>query len=145
MGDDGVAHVVAEGLERTPMPEGVRITRGDTDALRLPSLWRGEGEVWVVDAVRSGQLPGTVVRLQHEALLAAGQAHRHAHALSLPECLRWIALACPEMAHVRYRFWGIEVATVAPGEGLSPTVVAAAARVIREIGTEIERRRPGRC
>ncbi len=146
MGDDGVAYAVLDQLERsTPLPAGVRIARGDTDASRLPSLWRGEGEVWVVDAVRSGQRPGTVHRLGHEALLATGQTHRHAHALSLPECLRWIALALPEMEHVRYRFWGIEVASLAPGEGLSPPAALAAAQVATEIVAEIRQRDWGMC
>ncbi len=140
MGDDGVAYAVTEELERTPMPEGVRIARGGTDALRLPSLWRGESEVWVVDAVRSGQASGTVHRLEHEALLAAQQPHRHVHALSLPESLRWIALAWPGMAQVHYRFWGIEVESLAPGQGLSPAVAVAAARVAAEIMTEVWRR-----
>ncbi len=146
MGDDGVAHGVADRLERSSaVLDGVRIARGDTDGLRLPSLWRGEGDVWMVDAVRSGQAPGSVHRLEHEALLAVAQPHRHAHALSLPECLRWIALAVPEMAAVRYRFWGIEAASVAPGQGLSPVLAGVAARVAGEIVTEIRLRRRGGC
>lgn len=134
MGDDGAGHAVADLLEgRLARQPGVRVERGDTDVLRLPSLWRGEEEVWLVDAVSSGAPPGTVHRLGHEALLAVPQTHRHAHRLSLPECLRWLALAVSEMAQVRYRFWGIEVAAVSPRAGLSPEVAAAAGHVAGEI------------
>ncbi len=138
MGDDGVGHAVVERLCRLlPQHHGVRAEYGDTDALRLPALWHGEEEVWLVDAVCSGALPGTIHRLDHEALLAAPQRHHHAHRLSLPESLRWIALGVTEMASVRYRFWGIEVHEVAPGEGLSPPVAAAAEYVASEIADRL--------
>lgn len=134
MGDDGVGHAVVEQLRRLlANRQGVRIEHGDTDALRLPSLWHGEKEVWLVDAVRSGAPTGTIHRLDHQALLAVPQRHHHAHRLSLPESLRWMALAVPEMASVGYRFWGIEVQAVAPAEGLTPAVAAAAEQVAAEI------------
>lgn len=144
MGDDGVGYAVADLLEPALPPEtGVRVVRGDTDALRLVSWWRGEAEVWLVDAVRSGAPPGTVHRLTHQELLAVPQGHRDAHRLSLPECLRWLALATPELAGVRYRFWGIEVERIGPAVGLSPAVAAAAAQVAAEVVAEASGRRAG--
>jgi hydrogenase maturation protease len=138
MGDDGVGHAVVEQLRRSLADRhGVRAEYGDTDALRLPSLWHGEEEVWLVDAVSSGAPPGTIHRLDHETLLAVPQEHHHAHRLSLPDSLRWIALGVPEMASVRYRLWGIEVRRVAPAEGLSPVVAAAAEQVAAEIADRL--------
>lgn len=137
VGDDGAGHAVADLLDASlGHRDGVRVERADTDALRLPSLWRGEQRVWVVDAVSSGTPPGTIHRLEHEALLAVKQHHRHAHRLSLPECLRWIALSMPEMASVRFRFWGIEVESVAPAQHLSAAVAAATTRVAAEIAAQ---------
>jgi hydrogenase maturation protease len=112
---------------------GLRAEEGDADTLRLPSLWRGEGQVWLVDALVRGAPPGTVHRLLHEELLAVPQRHGTAHQLSLPESLRWIALAYPEMAAVRYRLWGIEPSRLALEEGLSPEVAAAVEVVCEEI------------
>ncbi len=89
--------------------------------------------MWLVDAVRSGAAGGTIHRLDHEQLLRERQRHTSAHRLSLPESLRWLALACPGLAPVRYRFWGIEVETVACREGLTPAVAAGVARLVAEI------------
>lgn len=140
MGDDGVGHAVADHLHaHLGKAKGVRVEYGDTDATRLASLWRGEPAVWVVDAVSSGQPPGAVHRLDHEALMNVVQPHRHAHRLSLPECLRWIALAMPEMAQVRYRFWGVEVERIFPSSKLSPRVAAAAAQVAKEMAAAAHR------
>lgn len=138
MGDDGVGHAVVEQLRRSlANRHGVRAEHGGTDALRLPSLWHGEEEVWLVDAVSSQTPPGTIHRLDHQALLAVPQEHCHAHRLSLPESLRWIALAVPEMASVLYRFWGIEVRSVSLGGELSPVVAAAGEQVAAEIADRL--------
>ncbi|NWG01071.1 MAG: hydrogenase maturation protease, partial [Thermoanaerobaculaceae bacterium] len=110
-GDDGVGPAVVARLAACPLPPGVRVVEGGTDSLRLPQLWEGEEEVWVVDAVTSGATPGTLPRVGHEQLLQEPQHHASAHTLSLPESLRWLELACPELASVRYELWGIEVAT----------------------------------
>jgi hydrogenase maturation protease len=111
----------------------VRVEIGDTDALRIISLWRGESEVWLVDALRKGGDPGQRYRLDHEEVLAVPQPHAGAHSLSLPECLRWIALASPEMAAVRYRLYGIEPETIDARSGLSSCVERAVAEAADEI------------
>jgi len=86
-----------------------------------------------VDAVTSGATPGTLPRVGHEQLLQEPQHHASAHTLSLPESLRWLELACPELASVRYELWGIEVATASCGEGLSPAVAAGVERLLAEM------------
>jgi hydrogenase maturation protease len=92
--------------------------------------------VWLVDALVRGARPGTVHHLFHEELMAVPQRHGTAHQLSLPESLRWIAHAYPEMAAVRYRLWGIEPSRLALEEGLSPEVAAAVEEVCEEIRAE---------
>lgn len=135
-GDDGAGPAVVAALQESGLPAGVRAEDGGSDSLRLPGLWRGEGEIWLVDAVRGGEPPGTVRHLGHEGLMNVAQRHATVHHLSLPESLRWIALGYPEMADVRYRFWGIEVDRVFLGVGLSPGVAAAVANVALEIRRE---------
>jgi hydrogenase maturation protease len=133
MGDDGVGPAVAAALNTRIAHAGVRVEDGGTDALRIPSLWQGEGEVWLIDAVRRGGPAGTVHRIDHGALLASPQRHEGAHRLSLPECLRWLTASCPELAEVRYRLWGVEVGTVATGAPLSPGVASIVERLAAEI------------
>ena len=137
MADDGAGPEVVRRLMAVPLPAGVRVEDGGSDSLRLPGLWRGEAEVWLVDAVASGGEPGSVIRLGHEEVLAVPQHHATAHALSLPEGLRWIALSYPEMAIIRYRLWGIVARRVALQPVLSDEVVVAVERVVGEILREI--------
>jgi hydrogenase maturation protease len=132
-GDDGAGPAVIARLRAEPLPAGVRAEDGGSDALRLPAIWKGEGEVWLVDAVAAGAPPGTVHHLDHERVLAVPQRHATAHQLSLPESLRWVAHAYPEMAHVRYRFWGIEIERVAFAEVLSRSVAVAVLAVADEL------------
>jgi hydrogenase maturation protease len=132
VGDDGCGLAVARRLRGPGAP---RVEEGHSDSLRLPSLWAGEGEIWLVDALVRGAPPGTIHRLSHEELMSIPQRHATAHQLSLPESLRWIAHSYPEMAGVRYRMWGIEPASLTLGEGLSPAVEAA----VESVGAEILR------
>lgn len=132
-GDDGVGPATVARLRALGPPEGCRAEEGGCDALLLSALWRGEPEVWIVDAVARGSPAGTVHRLSHEEVLALPQRHAGAHQLSLPEALRCLALAFPEMAGVRYRLWGVEPLRAAPPAGLSAPVVAAADAVAEEI------------
>ncbi len=133
MADDGAGPELVRRLTLSQLPSGVRAEDGGSDALRLPSFWRGEPAVWIVDAVTGGGVPGEIVRLDHAEVLAVPQRHATAHALSLPEALRWIALSYPEMAAVRYRFWGVVARELALRAGLSVEVERGMARVTEEI------------
>lgn len=135
-GDDAAGPEVVRRLLARPLPSGVRAEDGGSDSLRLPTVWRGEGEVWLVDALIGGGPAGTVHRLDHERLLAVPQRHATVHHLSLPESIRWIALAFPAMGSVRYRLWGIEPREVRLGEPLSPAVADAVECVANELWRE---------
>jgi len=144
-GDDGAGPAVIERLRDLVLPELVRAEVCGSDALTLPGLWRGEAEIWLVDGVISGSPPGTVHRLGHREVLGVPQRHATVHSLSLPESLRWLALAYPEMASVSYRLWGIEAARVALVEGLTPVVAGAVDAVAAEICAAARRQlAPGR-
>jgi hydrogenase maturation protease len=137
MADDGAGIAVAERLGSHPLPPGARAEAGDTDSLRLLSLWRGEAEVWLVDAILAGAPPGTIHRLSHDEVLSIPQRHAAAHFLSLPESLRWIAAARPDMAAVHYRLFGIEPESIALSPGLTPAVARAVVALADEIAAEI--------
>jgi len=133
MGDDGAGPAAVRKLLGQALAAGARIEDGGTDALTLPGWWRGEREVWIIDAVHSGRPPGTIHRLDHEAVVSLSSASSSCHHLSLPECLRWIAHAYPQMGAVRYRMWGIEAASVTLGAGLSAPVAGAVGEVTVEV------------
>ena len=138
MADDGAGPEVVRRLNAGHPPAGVRVQDGGADSLRLPGFWQGEADVWLVDAVTGGAAPGSIIRLSHDQVLAVPQRHATAHALSLPEGLRWISLSYPEMAGVRYRFWGIVAGCLSLESGLSDEVGAAVDRVVLEILRELK-------
>lgn len=122
VGDDGVGPAVLDCLSAIGVPPGVRLVDGGQDALRLPSWWRGETDVWLVDALIRGAEPGCIHRVEHDDLLSIPQHHGTAHQLALPECLRLLEFAWPAMAGVRYRLFGVEPECLDLREGLSPRV-----------------------
>ncbi len=124
MGDDGAGLAVTARLRQVALPADVRLEDGETDALALRSMWRGEPDIWLIDAVCCDLPPGSVRDIRHDDLLAIPQAHATAHQLSVPESLRWLSLTYPEMAEVRFRLWGISAAHVRAGQGLSVEVAA---------------------
>ena len=95
-----------------------------------------------VDAVIREGPAGTIHRLEHQEILTVPQRSGTAHTLSLPECLRWLRLAYPEMEPVEFRFWGIEPQSLEAGAPLTPSVQAAAKVVANEIRQELERLAP---
>jgi len=139
-GDDGAGPSVVQILRQWGLPTGLRAEDGESDSLRLPSLWRGEGEIWLVDALSKGAAPGTITRLVHEEILAIPQRHATAHLLSLPESLRLLALVYPEMSGVSYRLWGVQPASVAMLTPMSPEVEEAVQAIAREVRSAFEAR-----
>jgi hydrogenase maturation protease len=133
MADDGAGPALVAALREKALPLSVRVEDGGSDATSLAGLWHGESGVWLVDAVIAGAPAGTIHRRGHDEVLAVAQRHATAHALSLPESLRWLSVAYPEMAGVRYRLWGIEAARVELAEGLSPAVARAVEALADEL------------
>ena len=135
--DDGAGVAVVEELARRGLPAHARVEILGSDSLRLPTLWRGEPRVWLVDALVTGAAPGSVHRLEHESVMALHQRHASAHALSLPENLRWIALSEPRMTAVRYTLWGIEPLSLGCGrlsDEVAFAVGPAAAQILTALG-----------
>lgn len=138
-GDDAAGLVAVDRLRERELPPWVRTVKVGTDSLRLLDLWRGEPEVWLVDATQTGAEPGSWRVLEHEEVLRIPQAHASAHALSLPENLRWLAVAEPRMRSVRYRLFAVEAARIAPGGEMSREVRLGVEGVVERIAAELAR------
>lgn len=133
MGDDAFGPMVVREVLRRGVPEHLRAVECGSDSLVLPSLWEGEPSVWLVDAVVRKTKPGTIHRLEHDEVLHFPQRHATVHHLSLPESIRWINLAYPEMRGIRYRLWGVEPGRLDLGEAVCGPVGAAVKTVAAEI------------
>ena len=144
-GDDAIGGVIARVVDEWHTSAVRVVTREDPTA--LVQLWDGYDNVVVVDAVMSGQEPGSVVvrevgahgeQLPTTAWAASGRGGTHAFGLAgAVELSRSLGTLPPHVAVV-----GVEAATFALGpmsDAVTASIPRAAAAVFAEL-TEIERR-----
>jgi hydrogenase maturation protease len=134
-GDDAVGLEVARHLRGT-LPEDVQLTEREGEPTTLIAAWEGADALWVVDAVSSGSTAGTVHRLDAGARpLPPDPFRASTHHVSLAETV--------ELARVLGRLpartvvFGIEAASFAIGEPLTPSVAEAAVAVAAAIRDEV--------
>jgi hydrogenase maturation protease len=121
-GDDGVGPAVAEALAAQRLP-GVRVIEHE-DPVRLLDEWAGADLVVVVDAVRSGQRPGTVRVLDANGdPMPDWTGGGGTHAFGLDAAVE-LARALDRLP-ARLVIVGVEAEQFRPGEPLSPAVAAA--------------------
>jgi hydrogenase maturation protease len=132
--DDGAGLAVARLLAGTP---GVEVLEREGEPASLIDAWDGADALWLVDAVSSGAVPGTLHRIDvAEQELPADFFRASTHHLGLAEAVE-LARALGRLP-ARTVFYGIEGASFEAGEGLSAEVAAAAARAAEEIRKEVE-------
>jgi hydrogenase maturation protease len=142
-GDD-VAGVAVARLLRERRPEHAEIIECENDPVTLLDLWAEDDRVVVVDAVSTGNEPGTIHRFDALAdPLPASLFPLSSHALGLVETIELgRALGRLPRSLVVYAVEGADFST---GQGLSPAIQSAlsevADRVFREV-TSTPRRSP---
>lgn len=134
-GDDAVGLVVARRL-RGRVPAGVVVREHGGDGAALLDAWHGFERVILVDALRAGQKPGVLLRLDASlAPLPARLGGASTHLLGVAEAVE-LARVLGQLPDTMVVF-GIEGAQFAHGAGLSPQVAAAVepavARVLAEL------------
>lgn len=134
--DDRCGLDVVRTLRDLRLPDA-RVVEGGDDATELLDLWDGVARVVVVDAMRSGRPPGTVHRFDVDPERPPEPLPvTSTHGLSLNEAIGLgRALGRLPMSLVVY---GIEVADVTPGSGLSGPVAGSVPGVADRIAEEIE-------
>lgn len=133
-GDDRCGLDVARAL-REPLGRRARVAECAGDITDLLDLWDGVGEVIVVDAVRSGRAPGTVVRWEVPGSEPPRPGVTSTHGLSLAEAIG-LGRSLGRLPG-RLVVYGIEADNVAMGDGLSPSVAQAVRAVIAQVAEEL--------
>jgi hydrogenase maturation protease len=119
-GDDAAGLIAARRLN------GVE---HEGDPLALLDVWDGAESVVVIDAVRSGAVPGTIHRFDAaEPLPAALRSSTSTHAVGLAEAVE-LARALGRLP-ARLTVYGIEGERFEAGTGLTPAVSAAVEAVV---------------
>ncbi|HEX8960768.1 MAG TPA: HyaD/HybD family hydrogenase maturation endopeptidase [Geobacteraceae bacterium] len=138
MSDDGIGVRVVQLLaERYRIPTGVTVLDGGTLGLDLLPKLEGVERLLVVDAVETGQPPGTVVRLTGEEVPVVLETKVSPHQMGLKDLLAVAMLqgfAPREMV-----LWGVQPALIDVGMELSPVVADTLEPLVRHVVAELDR------
>ena len=86
--DEAVGALAAQELERRfYIPDGVEILDGGTAGIELMQYIAGKDLLLIIDALKSGKEPGTVVRAEGEEVPAAFRQRLSPHQLGLSDLL----------------------------------------------------------
>jgi hydrogenase maturation protease len=131
-GDDGLGVRATQMLEEKNLPAHVQVEELGTPGWGLLACLEGWPRVCVIDAVQMGQVPGTWKRLDlNEARLVTERGPVSLHETGLAESL--------ELAGVlgilpgEFTLYGVEPASIAPGEELSPAVAQVLPGLVDQI------------
>jgi hydrogenase maturation protease len=136
MSDDSIGVRVVQRLQREfRLSPEVRVVDGGTLGIKLLSLLEGVERLLVVDAVRNGSTPGTLIRLAGDQVPRAFMAK-----LSRDEAGLSDLLAAAELLGTipwDIVLWGIQPASLEFGEQLSPLVAAQFETLVNHVLDEL--------
>lgn len=136
MTDEGVGVRVVNDLEsRFRFPESVEILDGGTSGMELLDPISGLDHLIVVDAVRSGDPAGTMIRLEDDEVPALFQTRLSPHQLGLSDVLATLLLMGEFPKHLV--LLGCEPKTLKTHMGLTDEVEAAVEPLIEAVLAEL--------
>ena len=135
--DDGVGIVVAHELQHRDLGEGILVRAHQTFDLWLLSEFSGASRLIIVDAVRSGSVPGTVTEYEVAPRPGPLSSLPGLHSLELHDLIDFTSrtglLGCP------VTIIGVEPRDCQVGEGLSPEVGRAVPEVVALVVAKSQR------
>ena len=136
--DEGVGvHAVRRLMDGWRFPSGVDLVDGGTAGFDLLDILAGRERLIVIDAVRGGRDPGSLVRLEGDALPVRFRQRTSPHQLGLPELLATLSLT--EEIPSQMVLFGVEPLTIEPGTDLSPVVADGLDALCAEVVGELRR------
>jgi len=99
-----------------------------SDCSGLLDTWEGEESVVVVDAMRSGQSPGSVMKFDGHAQAFPTKAFPSSHSFGVAEALELGRILGRLPSHVTV--YGIEAVNLRPGDAMSNEVAQGVSEVI---------------
>ncbi len=123
LADDGVGVHAARRLQDDPrLPAGVSILDGGTMGLELGPFVSDASRVLILDAVNTGEAPGTLTRMTGRDLLGTPRG-RSVHQLGVADLIATLTLASTKPQEIVVL--GLQPANTDWGTTLSPDVEAA--------------------
>lgn len=123
MSDDGIGvRVVQQLAEQWSFPDGVTLLDGGTLGLDLLPKLEGVERLLVIDAVDTGDVPGSMVRLAGDEVPVALETKVSPHQMGLKDLLAVAMLQ--GFAPCEMVLWGVQPERIEMGLELSPAVAA---------------------
>jgi hydrogenase maturation protease len=137
MTDEGIGVRVIEEIERRfRMPPGIEVIDGGTSGMELLDALDDLDHLIVVDAVRSGDPPGSLIRLVDDEVPALFQTRLSPHQLGLSDVLASLKLMDGFPRHLV--LLGCEPQSLATALGLTPAVEARVEDLVQAVLAELE-------
>lgn len=128
--DEGIGVRVVQSLQREfRCPPEVEILDGGTAGMALYEHIIGRCHLVVIDAVCAGNPPGTIVKLEDDAVPAFFHTQISPHQLALSDILAALQIAGEELPEVV--MIGVEPASLETGIGLTKTVSAQLGALVK--------------
>ena len=138
LSDDGVGvHTIRRLQDVVELPEEVRVLDGGTLGLNLLPFLEGVSYLLVVDAMETGQPPGTLRRLAGDDVPAYFSIKMSPHQIGIPDML--LAAKLRDLYPREVVVLGVQPATTEVGLELSPPVAAQVDLLVENILAELAR------
>lgn len=138
LSDDGLGvHTIRRLQETVELPAEVQILDGGTLGLNLLPFLEGISYLLIVDAMQTGQPPGTLRRLAGDEVPAYLAIKMSPHEIGVPDML--FAAKLRDLYPHEVVIWGVQPATTEVGLALSPPVAAQLDPLVEEILAELAR------
>ena len=136
LSDEGVGVWAVERLQREyRLPPQVVVIDGGTCGMELLEDLAGADHLLIVDAVRCGQPPGTVVRIAGEDVPVFFKTKLSPHQIGLSDVLATLVLTGEQPGGITVI--GVEPVSLATAMALTPQVEALMPKVVAQLVTEL--------
>lgn len=138
MSDDGIGpRVVQRLMDEYCFPSGVSLLEGGTLGLDLLPWLEGISRLLIIDALETGKLPGTIVRLSGDEIPSAFRTRLSPHQVGLQDLLA--VAAFQGFAPEEMVLWGIQPASIDPGTRLTEAVATQVEMLVENVLEELRR------
>ena len=136
--DEGVGvHTVNALLRDYKMPDGVEIVDGGTSGIQLLTFIAKADHLIILDAVKTGQAPGSIIRLDGEEVPTFFRTKVSPHQFGLSDVLAAARLTGEQPNNIT--LFGVEPVSMELGMALSEKVASQVARLVELVVVELEK------
>ena len=138
LSDEGIGVRAVEELQRRyRFPDEVEILDGGTSGIELLRFFDEVEHLIIIDAVRAGHPPGTVMRVEGDDVPATFETRITPHQLGLSDLLATAKLTDQMPGHLV--LFGVEPKSLESGIGFTPEVEEAVEKLTGHVADELSR------